>query len=105
MRRRVVVAVTSLMLVAKLSSTISAAQPSPEELGTIAPYINENDVQGLRDYLKLHPQLTPGQFQPRRAAPPIPGRIGRPNDFFKFDRNPSNSLGQPSAGGAGPSAY
>lgn len=108
MRRRIVTAVTALMLAAKLGSAISVAQPTSDELSTIASYLDDNDVQGLRDYLKLHPELTQGNSSLANLLRRFLVESAAPNDFFKFDRNLSDSLGQqPSAGNAGPpsSAY
>ena len=60
MRRRILVVVTAMMLGAQLGTPLSAAQPSAEQLGAIASYLEANDVQGLRDYLTVYPDLTEG---------------------------------------------
>lgn len=100
MRRRILVAVTALMLAGRLGSSYSMAQPTSDELSLIAEYLDANDVQGLRNYLKAHQELTQGnsslagllrRFLVESAAPP---------GFFKFDRNLSDAVNgqQPSAG-------
>jgi hypothetical protein len=61
MRRRILVTATAMMLAAQLGTPLSAAQPSAEQLGAIAGYLEDNDVQGLRDYLELYPDLTEGE--------------------------------------------
>lgn len=49
-----------MLLAAQLGSTLSAAEPSLEQLNAVAALLEENDVQGLRDYLDLHPELAEG---------------------------------------------
>ena len=49
-----------MLLAAQLGSTLSAAEPSLEQLYTVAALLEENDVQGLRDYLDLYPELAEG---------------------------------------------
>lgn len=99
-------AVTALMLAAKLSSSISVAQPSSDELGTIANYLDENDVQGLRDYLKAHPELLEGNSSLSGLLRRFLVESAAPNNFFKFDRNLSDSVGgQQPSGGPGAAAY
>jgi hypothetical protein len=60
-RRKTLVVVTSMLLAAQLGSTLSAAEPSLEQLNTVAALLEENNVQGLRDYLDLHPELAEGE--------------------------------------------
>jgi hypothetical protein len=60
MRRKVlVVTVTAMLLAAQIGSP-QPAQPTAEQLAVIAGYLESNDVQGLRDYLELHPHLAQG---------------------------------------------
>jgi hypothetical protein len=61
MRRKAAVTVTAMMLAASLGSPLSAAQPTVEQLGVIADLLEANDVQGLRDYLDLYPELAQGE--------------------------------------------
>jgi hypothetical protein len=60
MRRKALVTVSAMMLAASLGGPLAAAQPSAEQLGAIAAYLESNDVQGLRDYLEVHPELAEG---------------------------------------------
>src|SRR4051812_24187864 len=60
MRRKLLVTVTVLSLAVRLGSPLGAAPPNEGQLGTIAGYLESNDVQGLRSYLKLHPELAEG---------------------------------------------
>jgi hypothetical protein len=90
MRRKVLVTVTAMMLAAQLGSPLSA-EPTTEQLGAIAGYLEENDVQGLRDYLALHPELaegdTPLAALLRRFLVESAG--GR---FFQFEPNLSDTV-------------
>lgn len=103
MRRRILVAVTALMLATRLSSSFSHAQPTSEELGVIEDYLNANDVQGLRDYLKEHADLTEGDSRLAVLLRRFLVESAAPNDFFRFDPNLSDSLndGQPSGSDGG----
>lgn len=61
MRRRVVVTVSAMMVAAQLGSSVALAQPSVEQLGDIAELLSDNDVQGLRNYLRANPELAEGE--------------------------------------------
>lgn len=60
MRRRVLVTATAMLLAAQLGSPLSAADPSTEQLSQIARLLEANDVQGLRSYLTVYPELARG---------------------------------------------
>jgi hypothetical protein len=60
MRRKALVTVSAMMLAASLGSPLPAAPPSAEQLNVIAGYLEANDVQGLRDYLEVYPELAEG---------------------------------------------
>jgi hypothetical protein len=60
MRRKVVVTVSAMIVAAQLGSPLLAAQPTVEQLGEIAGYLEANDVDGLRDYLDANPELAEG---------------------------------------------
>jgi hypothetical protein len=60
MRRKVVVTVSAMIVAAQLGSPVGAAQPTVEQLGEIAGYLEGNDVDGLRDYLDTNPDLAEG---------------------------------------------
>ena len=66
MRRKVVVTVSAMMVAAQLGSSIALAQPSVEQLGDIAELLSDNDVQGLRNYLRSNPELAEGETTPAR---------------------------------------
>ena len=102
MRRRILVAVTALMLATRLGSGFSAAQPTSEELSVIEDYLNSNDVQGLRDYLREHAELTQGNSSLASLLRRFMVESAAPGDFFRFDPNLSNSLneGQSRDGGS-----
>ena len=61
MRRKVVVTVSAMMVAAQLGSSVALAQPSVEQLGDIAELLSDNDVQGLRNYLRANPELAEGE--------------------------------------------
>jgi hypothetical protein len=60
MRRKVVVTVSAMIVAAQLGSPVGAAQPTVEQLGEIAGYLEGNDVDWLRDYLDTNPDLAEG---------------------------------------------
>lgn len=60
MRRKILVTASAMMLAAQLGSPASGAEPSTEQLGAIARYLEENDVQGLRSYVRAYPELAEG---------------------------------------------
>lgn len=60
MRRKILVTASAMMLATQLGSPASAAEPSAEQLGAIAGYLESNDVQALRSYLDAHPDLAEG---------------------------------------------
>jgi hypothetical protein len=60
MRRKVVVTVSAMIVAAQLGSPLVAAQPTVEQLGEIAGYLEANDVDGLRGYLDSNPDLAEG---------------------------------------------
>ena len=61
MRRRLGVAVTALMVALQFGSAGHGAEPNLEELGVIAGYLDSNDVEGLRQFLRLRPELMEGE--------------------------------------------
>ncbi|MER2507393.1 MAG: hypothetical protein ABTQ27_01405 [Amaricoccus sp.] len=46
-----------MILAAQLGSPLAAAVPTSEQLGEIANYLETNDVEALRAFLQLHPEL------------------------------------------------
>jgi hypothetical protein len=60
MRRKVVVAVSAMIIASQLGSPLFAEQPTVEQLGVIAGYLEANDVEALRAYLDRYPDLTEG---------------------------------------------
>ena len=60
MRRKILVISTAMILAAQLGSPVSAATPTTEQLSAIAHYLEVNDVEGLRQYLDVYPELTEG---------------------------------------------
>jgi hypothetical protein len=115
MRRKALVTVSAMMLAAQLGSPLTAAEPSAEQLATIAGLLEANDVSGLRGYLSEHPELAQGdstlalllrRFLVESAAA----------SYFRFEPDLSDSLdtavgGVPTAGdddgprGGPPSQY
>ena len=96
MRRKVLVAVTAMLLATQLGLPLAAAEPSTEQLNAIATYLEANNVQGLRDYLEIYPELTEGnttlaillrRFMVESAAA----------DYYDFKPNLSDALNEPGA--------
>lgn len=63
MKRKVSVLVSAMILAAQLGSPIAADEPSVEELAEIARYLDQNDVQALRIFLRMNPDLLTGDAQ------------------------------------------
>ena len=92
MRRKVLVTVTAMMLAAQLGSPLSAAQPSVEQLGAIAGYLEANDVQGLRDYLALYPELTEGDTTLALLLRRFLVESAVASTFFRFEPDLSDAV-------------
>ena len=92
MRRRILVTATAMMLGAQLGSPLSAAQPSAEQLGAIAGYLEANDVNGLRDYLELYPDLTEGGTALAVLLRRFMVESVAAETFFSFDSDLSNAV-------------
>lgn len=105
MRRKILVTASAMLLAAQLGSPLSAAQPTTEQLSLIAAYLEANDVQGLRAYLRAYPELaegdTPLAILLRRFLVESAGG----NDYYRFRPNLSDSDAgsAPQAGPPGPS--
>ncbi len=97
---------TALMLAGRLGSTFTLAQPSSEELSVISEYLEANDVQGLRTYLKRHPELLEGNSNLAVLLRRYFIESAAPKDFFKYTPDQSDSVTgqQPSLGSGGPGA-
>lgn len=46
-----------MMLAVQLGSPLAAAEPTMEQLGLLAGYLEGNDIEALRAYVLLHPEL------------------------------------------------
>lgn len=102
MRRKILVTASAMMLAAQLGSPVAAAQPSTEQLGAIARYLEANDVEGLRAYLDAYPELAEG-------ATPLAALLRRflvesvgGNDFYRFRPDLSDAIDAGPSGGSGP---
>lgn len=60
MKRKFSVTVSAMILAVHLGSPVAAAEPSVEELNEIAAYLATNDVEALRAYILLRPELLEG---------------------------------------------
>jgi hypothetical protein len=99
-----------MLLAAELGSPVAAEAPSTEQLSTIAGYLEANDVQGLRTYLDLYPELTEGNTSlaillRRFLVESVAG-----NEFYRFRPDLSDALSnepesQAGAPGPGEPAY
>lgn len=63
MRRKLTVMVSALLLATQLGGPLVAAVPTTDELAEIAGYLENNDVEALRAFLLLHPELLDGDTQ------------------------------------------
>jgi hypothetical protein len=92
MRRRILVTATAMMLAAQLGTPLSAAQPTAEQLGAIAGYLEVNDVQGLRDYLEVYPDLTEGETALAVLLRRFLVESIAAETFFRFESDLSNAV-------------
>lgn len=83
--------VTAMILGAQLGSPLSAAQPSTEQLTAIAAFLEANDVQGLRNYLNLNPELAEGDTPLAALLRRFLVESAGANRFFRFEPNLSDS--------------
>lgn len=60
MKRKFAITVSAMMLAAQLGSPLAAEEPSLEQLTEISALLAGNDVQALRAYLSLRPELLEG---------------------------------------------
>jgi hypothetical protein len=91
MRHKILVTASAMMLAAQLGSPVWTAEPTTEQLGIIAAYLESNDVGGLRDYLAEYPELAEGETPLatllRRFL--VESAVG--NDFYRFRPDLSDS--------------
>ena len=110
MRRKILVTASAMVLAAQLGTPASAAEPTTEQLGAIASYLEANDVEGLRAYVDAYPELAEGDtplaaLLRRFMVESIGG-----NGFYRFRPDLSDSVGAqqsdgPSGGPSGPPGY
>lgn len=60
MKRKFCVTVSAMILAVQLGSPLAAAEPTVEELSQIAAFLESNDVEALRAYILLRPELLEG---------------------------------------------
>jgi hypothetical protein len=63
MKRKLGTTIAAMMLAAQLGSPLAAAEPTVEQLGEIATYLENNNVRALRLYLQRYPDLMEGDGQ------------------------------------------
>ena len=110
MRRKILVTASAMMLATQLGAPVSAAEPTTQQLSTIAAYLEANDVDGLRSYLDAYPELAEGStplavLLRRFLVESVAG-----NRYYRFrpdlsdalDQSPSASPSRPGAGPGGP---
>ncbi len=100
MRRKAVVTVTAMILAAQIGSRLLAAQPTPEQLGEIAGYLESNDVQGLRDYLDVYPDLSEGDTTLARLLRAFISESADVGTYLGFKPDLSDSFHDLQAGAA-----
>lgn len=61
MRQKIGVAISAMMLAMQLGSSVAALPPTAEQLEEMTALLDANDVEGLRAYLDLHPELLEGE--------------------------------------------
>lgn len=107
MRRKILVISTAMILAAQLGSSVSAAQPSTEQLTAIAHYLEINDVRGLRQYLEIYPELTEGDSTLAVLLRRFLVESVATSQFFSFKPDLADAveaLSDPSAGAPGAAA-
>ena len=89
-----------MMLAAQLGSPVAAAQPSTEQLSAIARYLEANDVQGLRAYLDVYPELAEGNTALAALLRRFLVESAAGNNYYRFRPNLSDAIsgGAPDGG-------
>jgi hypothetical protein len=106
MRRKILITASAMMLAAQLGCPALAAEPTAEQLGRIAAYLEANDVRGLRSYLDVYPELAQGNTPLAALLRRFLVETAAGNDYFRFRPDLSDALGGstrgPQAGPTGP---
>ena len=107
MRRKLLVTVTALSLAVRLGSELHAAPPDEQQLSTIARYLESNDVEGLRSYVKVNPDLAEGNTPLAELLRRFMVESLAAGSFFRFQPNLSDAVTnmQNSSSGSPASAY
>ena len=107
MRRKILVTASAMILAAQLGAPASAAEPSTEQLGRIATYLEANDVEGLRSYLDVYPELAEGDTPLAALLRRFLVESATGNEYYRFRPDLSDAIdggapGSPSGPRAGP---
>ncbi|MFT3972568.1 MAG: hypothetical protein QM699_03690 [Amaricoccus sp.] len=111
MRRRILVTASAMILATQLGSPAAAAEPTTEQLSTISSLLESNDVEGLRGYLTLHPDLAEGDSPLAALLRRFMVESVGGNEFFSYRNRSGSSDGgdssdsTPSAGGPPGAGY
>lgn len=61
MRRKVAITVSAMMLAAHMGSPAAAAEPNVNQLAAINRYLESNQIEELRAFLQINPELLEGE--------------------------------------------
>jgi hypothetical protein len=60
MRRRLGIVVAAMIVASQLGTPAAPEQPTLDQLALMAEYLEENNIEALRAFLLLHPELLEG---------------------------------------------
>jgi hypothetical protein len=63
MKRKIGLTISAMILAAQLGTPMAAAEPSLEQLYTIAAILEANDVAALRSFVESNPEILDGEGQ------------------------------------------
>ncbi len=89
--------VSAMILAAQLGSPLAAAVPNTDELAEIAGYLESNDVEALRAFLLLHPELLEGDTQLSRLLAEFMSESEDMTGFLGLEPDLRDALRAPSA--------
>jgi len=97
MNRKIAVTVSALLLATHIGSPLAAAEPTVDQLAAINGYLENNQVEELRAFLALNPDLLEGEGPLAVLLREFMTASGDLTTFFGFEPD----LGDSTGGGPG----
>ena len=85
MRRRLGIVVAAMIVASQLGRPAVAEQPTLEQLGLMADYLEDNDIEALRAFLLLHPELLEGETPLAGELRRFMGETESVSDYLAFE--------------------